>query len=172
MSGTSPISSSGEVQGTSSVRRVKKTEQASGTKNVPMVDVENQKSEKEVKAQKALETDIKNGNALYNETGPFGAIGTLIDKGRVDNEIIISGFPKDTTLGDVRKKYNLPVGSLRHLVTSGGGNFDSYKVSELGGQVVIFADDMQEGLGVSAKDLKKMFPDKQFSPWHSFGTKE
>lgn len=167
----SPISSSGEVQEASGVGSVKKTKQASGSKTIKMVP-DNQKPEKEVKAKKALETDIKNGNALYNETGPLGVIGTLIDKGRVDNEIIISGFSKDTTLGDVRKKYNLPPGSLRHLVTSGGGNFDSYKVSELGGQVVIFADDMQEGLGVSAKELKKMFPDKQFSPWHSFGTKE
>lgn len=167
----SPISSSGEVQGTSGVGSVKKTKQESGSKTIKMVS-DNQKPEQEVKAKKALEADIKNGKALYNETGLFGAIGTLIDKGRVDNEIILSGFSKDTTLGDVRKKYNLPVGSLRHLVTSGGGNFDSYKVSELGGQVVIFADDMEQGLGVSAKELKKMFPDKQFSPWHKMSTKE
>ena len=167
----SPISSSGEVQEASRVGSVKKTKQASGSKTIKMVP-DNQKPEQEVKATNALKSDIKNGNALYNETGPFGAIGTLIDKGRVDNEIIISGFSKGTTLGDVRKKYNLPPGSLRHLVTSGGGNFDSYKVSDLGGQVVIFADDMEQGLGVSAKELKKMFPDKQFSPWHSFGTKE
>ena len=167
----SPISSSGEVQEASGVGSVKKTKQASGSKTIKMVP-DNQKPEQEVKATNALKSDIKNGNALYNETGPFGAIGTLIDKGRVDNEIILSGFPKDTTLGDVRKKYNLPVGSLRHLVTSGGGNFDSYKVSELGGQVVIFADDMEQGLGVSAKELKQMFPDKQFSPWHSFRTKK
>lgn len=167
----SPISSSGEVKEASGVGSVKKTKQASGSETIKMVP-DNRKPEQEVKATNALKSDIKNGNALYNETGPFGAIGTLIDKGRVDNEIIISGFPKDTTLGDIRKKYNLPVGSLRHLVTSGGGNFDSYKVSELGGQVVIFADDMQEGLGVSAKELKQMFPDKQFSPWHSFKTKE
>ena len=167
----SPISSSGEVQEASGVGSVKKTKQASGSKTIKMVP-DNQKPEQEVKATNALKSDIKNGNALYNETGPFGAIGTLIDKGRVDNEIILSGFPKDTTLGDVRKKYNLPVGSLRHLVTSGGGNFDSYKVSELGGQVVIFADDMEQGLGVSAKELKQMFPDKQFSPWQSFRTKK
>ena len=167
----SPISSSGEVQEASGVGSVKKTKQASGSKTIKMVP-DNQKPEQEVKATNALKSDIKNGNALYNETGPLGAIGTLIDKGRVDNEIILSGFPKDTTLGDVRKKYNLPVGSLRHLVTSGGGNFDSYKVSELGGQVVIFADDMEQGLGVSAKELKQMFPDKQFSPWHSFRTKK
>lgn len=167
----SPISSSGEVQEASGVGSVKKTKQASGSKTIKMVP-DNQKPEQEVKATNALKSDIKNGNALYNETGPFGAIGTLIDKGRVDNEIILSGFPKGTTLGDVRKKYNLPVGSLRHLVTSGGGNFDSYKVSELGGQVVIFADDMEQGLGVSAKELKQMFPDKQFSPWHSFRTKK
>ena len=167
----SPISSSGEVQEASGVGSVKKTKQASGSKTIKMVP-DNQKPEQEVKATNALKSDIKNGNALYNETGPFGAIGTLTDKGRVDNEIILSGFPKDTTLGDVRKKYNLPVGSLRHLVTSGGGNFDSYKVSELGGQVVIFADDMEQGLGVSAKELKQMFPDKQFSPWHSFRTKK
>ena len=164
----SPISSSGEVQEASGVGSVKKTEQASGTKNVPMVG-ENQKSEKEVNAQKALEADITNGNALYNETGFWGAIGTLMDKGRIDNEIIISGFPEGTTLGDIKKKYNLPAGSLKHLVESGGGKFDNHKAPST---VVIFADDMQEGLGVSAKELKKMFPDKQFSPWHSFGTKE
>lgn len=169
MSGTSPISSSSEVQGTSSVVNVKKTEQASGTKNVPMVDVENQKSEKEINAQKALEDDINNENAWYNETGFFGAIGTLFDSGRIDNEIIISGFPEGTTLGDIKKKYNLPAGSLKHLVESGGGKFDNHKAPST---VVIFADDMQEGLGVSAKELKKMFPPKQFSPWHSFGTKE
>ena len=167
----SPISSSGEVQEASGVGSVKKTKQASGSKTIKMVP-DNQKPEQEVKATNALKSDIKNGNALYNETGPFGAIGTLVDKGRVDNEIILSGFPKDTTLGDVRKKYNLPVGSLRHLVTSGGGNFDSYKVSELDGPVYIFADDMQKGLGVSADELKEMFPEKQFSPWNKFGTKK
>ena len=167
----SPIPSTGEVKETSGVGGVQKAKPASGSKTIKMVS-DNQKPEQEVKAKKALEADIKNGNALYNETGFFGAIGTLIDKGRVDNEIILSGFSKDTTLGDVRKKYNLPPGSLRHLVTSGGGNFDSYKVSELGGQVVIFADDMEQGLGVSDKELKKMFPAKQFSPWNSFSTKE
>ena len=35
-----------------------------------------------------------------------------------------------------------------------------------------FADDMQKGLGVSADELKEMFPDKQFSPWNKFGTKK
>ena len=165
----SPISSSGEVQEASGVGSVKKTKQASGSKTIKMVP-DNQKPEQEVKATNALKSDIKNGNALYNETGPFGAIGTLIDnKRRVDNEIIISGFPKDTTLGDIKKKYNLPAGSLKHLVKSGGGKFDNHKAPST---VVIFADDMQEGLGVSAKELKKMFPAKQFSPWYSFGTKE
>lgn len=158
----SPIPSSGEVQSTSSVGGTKGTKPASGTKNVPMVDEKNQKPEQQVKAKKALEKEIKSGNAVYNETSFFGVIGTLVERGRIDNEVLIT-VPSGTKLGDIRKKYNLPPGSLRHMVTSGGGNFDSYEVS---GIVNIYADDMEKGLGVSGKELKKMFPDKQFSSWY------
>ena len=31
---------------------------------------------------------------------------------------------------------------------------------------------MQKGLGVSADELKEMFPDKQFSPWNENVLKE
>lgn len=167
-----PISSSREVMSTSNIQETQKTKATSKTKNVPMVDGKKRRSDAEIKAQAKLKEDIKNNDILYNETGIFGALGTLFDKGRIDNEIIFSDFPEGTTLGDIRKRYNLPPGSLRHLVSSGGGNFDSYKVSELDGPVYIFADDMQKGLGVSAGELKEMFPDKQFSPWNKFGTKK
>lgn len=167
-----PVSSSREVMSTSNVHEIQKTKATPKTKNVPMVDGKKRRSNAEIKAQAKLKEDIKNDNVFYNETGIFGAIGTLIDKGRIDNEIRFFNFPKDTTLGDIKKRYNLPPGSLRHLVTTGGGDFDSYKVSELDGPVYIFADDMQKGLGVSADELKEMFPDKQFSPWNENVLKE
>ena len=103
-----PVSSSREVMSTSNVHEIQKTKATPKTKNVPMVDGKKRRSDAEIKAQAKLKEDIKNNNILYNETGLFGALGTLFDKGRIDNEIIFSKFPEGTTLGDIRKRYNLP----------------------------------------------------------------
>ena len=168
-----PISAS-KVSSTSGVSSTTETGKTSGSNNIKMVD-DNSKPQEQVKAENALKNDIKNGNATYIQTNPIGdLIGLLADK-KAGNYVDISNIPPGTTLGDIRKQYNLPPGSLRHLVSSGGGDFDSYKVptdSNGNGYVYIYADDLAEGIGVSNKELKGMFPDKQFSPWYSWGTKE
>ena len=88
-----PVSSSREVMSTSNIQETQKTKATSKTKNVPMVDGKKRRSDAEIKAQAKLKEDIKNNDILYNETGFFGALGTLFDKGRIDNEIIFSKFP-------------------------------------------------------------------------------
>ena len=121
------------------------------------------------KAQASFKEYINNGNALYNETSLIGLTAQLFSKQKMGNEIIVDGFPKGTTLGDVKKMFNLPDGSLRHMVARGGGDFDKYKVEELGRQVIIPAKSLEDAFGISSSELKKMFPDEQYSNWH-FGT--
>ena len=150
-----------------------RTKQTSKVGNVPMADAnrdvtaEQQAQKKQDAAKAQLQTDIKNGNALYNQTSPIGWLGQIIDGQKIGSEIIISGLPEGTTLGDVSKMYNLPAGSLRHNSAGGGGNFDKHKV--YGGTVTVHVDDMATGLGITTNALKDMFPDEAFSNWH-FGT--
>lgn len=118
------------------------------------------------RAQQNLENAIKNKNAYYNQTGPFGWIGQAIDRQKIGSEIVISGL-KGKTLGEVKEMYNLPDGSLRHMRVSGGGNFDLHKVPD--DSVYVNVNDVANGLGITVDQLKDMFPDEQFSTWY-FGT--
>ena len=168
------INGASGVEQTYSVQQTKSAEAPKGIDTVPMVDSENTSDTPEAKAKAVLVEDIKKGNALYNETNIIGDFMGLIFDKKAGNYVTIEGFPEGTTLGEVRKKYNLPPGSLRHLVPAGGGNFDSYKVpsGSNGGYVYIYDDNLADGIGVSTRELKGMFPDKQFSPWYKAGTKE
>ena len=144
-----------------------------GAGNVPMADAnrdvtaEEQAKKKQDAAKANLQACIESGDAIYNQTSPIGWLGQFIDGQKVGSEIIISGFPEGTTLGQVSAMYNLPAGSLRHNSSGGGGNFNLHKVC--GGTVSVSIKDMAEGLGISTDDLKAMFPDESFSNWH-FGT--
>lgn len=160
--------SAGKLSSASRVSNAGETSRASAGGNVPMVD-DNQKPSKEVKAENALKNAIADGNATYVQTNPIGDFMGLVFDKKAGNYVDISNIPTGTTLGEIRKQYNLPPGSLRHLVTSGGGDFDSYKVptdSNGKGYVYIYADDLTEGIGKSGSELKEMFPKKQFSPWY------
>ena len=166
--------SAADVSSTSGISRTTETGKTSGSNNIKMVD-ENSKPQEQVNAENALKKDIADGNAIYVQTNPIGDLmGFLFDK-KGGNYVKISNIPSGTTLGDIKKQYHLPTGSLRHLVTSGGGNFDLHQVPtdhKGNGYVYIYADDLAEGIGNSDRELKGMFPDKQFSPWYKLGTKE
>lgn len=142
---------------------------------LPLVDADGgdgktaEQKKKEAAAKAALTQTIANGDAVYSQSNIVGdALGLIFDK-KVGNYVVIDNLPEGTTLGDIRKKYNLPPGSLRHMVASGGGDFDTYKTE---GYVHIYASDLAEGLGISGRELKGMFPEKQFSPWYKAGTNE
>ncbi len=170
VNGTNGANNINAVYGTQGTAPIAKDNEI-GT--IPMVN-EDEKTKESKKAEKTLENDIKNGNAIYNESNIIGDAFALVFDKKAGNYIIISGLEEGTTLGEIREKYNLPPGSLRHMVTKGGGNFDTYKVpsNDNGGYVHIYDDDLAEGLGISTRELKGMFPDKQFSPWYKNGTKE
>lgn len=152
---------------------------ASGTRstgetgNIPMADAnkdvtaEEQAKKKQDAAKAKLTEEIAKGNALYNQTSPIGWLGQAIDGQKVGSEIIITGIPDGTTLGQVSRMYNLPAGALRHNSAGGGGDFDKHKVC--GGTVTVHVDHMASGLGITTDQLKEMFPDEAFSNWH-FGT--
>ena len=172
----SGVNGTNGVNGVSSVYSATETNATQSSSEIGTIQMVNSdgKTEENIKAEKALENDIKKGNAIYNESNIIGdAIALIFDK-NVGNYVVIKGFDKDTTLGEIREKYNLPNGSLRHMVPKGGGNFDTYKVpsNDNGGYVYIYDNDIAEGLGVSTRELKGMFPDKQFSPWYKLGTNE
>ena len=108
--------SAGKVSSASRVSSAGETSRASAGGNVPMVD-DNQKPQEQVQAESKLKKDIQSGNAIYMQTNPVSDfIGLLFDK-KGGNYVDISNIPSGTTLGDIRKQYNLPPGSLRHLVT-------------------------------------------------------
>lgn len=170
--GVSGASGNNPVQGQTGIHSTG-TQQTSGAGNVPMADAsrditaEQQAQKKKDAAKAKLTAEIQNGNALYNQTSPLGWLGQVIDGQKVGSEIIITGIPEGTTLGQVSKMYNLPAGALRHNSAGGGGNFDQHKVC--GGTVSVNIEHMAEGLGITTDQLKDMFPDEAFSNWH-FGT--
>lgn len=123
---------------------------------------------KQKKAKETLTKAIADGNADYNQTNLLGSLGGLIfDKNGGD--YVTLSVPNGTSLGDIRKQYNLPPGSLRHLVISGGGDFDSYIIGSKScpGPAYIYTDNLAEGLGITKRELKGMFPPEHFSSWYN-----
>jgi hypothetical protein len=170
--GVSGASGNNPIQGKNDIK-ASGTQKSNGAGNVPMADAnrdvtaEEQAKKKQDAAKARLTENIKNGDALYNQTSPIGWFGQVIDGQKVGSEIIITGIPEGTTLGQVSAMYNLPAGSLRHNSAGGGGNFNLHKVC--GGTVSVHVDHMAQGLGITTDALKDMFPDEAFSNWH-FGT--
>lgn len=168
------ISNASAMSGVAQTSKTKATTKTSaGDKPIPMVSGE-PKNEPAEKAKNALTAKIKDGQASYNQSNWGGDLMGLIFDKKAGDQVVITDLPEGTTLGDIRKQYNLPPGSLRHLVSSGGGDFDTYKAptNSNGAYVYIYTDDLAEGVGVSERELKGMFPEKQFSPWYKLGTND
>jgi len=165
----------------SSVRRPEATIAMASTSNtqdkqigtVPMVE-ENTKTPEQTKATNNLQITISDGNATYNESNLLGDIASFFMDKNVGNYIVIEGLPEGITLGEIKSKYNLPDGSLRHMVISGGGSFDAHTAptGSKGAYFYVYDNDLAEGLGISTRELKDMFPETQFSPWYKLGTNE
>ncbi|GEM_PF-6412908 len=169
MSGVSSASSIGATEGASMGTPVERaeTEEAMFVNNSEEKQAQAKAKQKQQAARTALTNDIKNGKAIYNQTGPMGVIGEVMSGEKIDDEIIID-VPKGTKLKDVSAKYNLPKGALRMKKSNEAVPGDAGETVVNKGYVVIGADELSQGTGVSQDELKKMFPKNQVSKWYQF----
>ncbi len=173
VNGTNGVNAASSLYSTSEVSASNSSSEI-GTIQMVSEDSKSEETQKANKAKQTLENDINKGNAIYNQTNWFGNFIAAVEDDKMGDFVIIKGLPNDITLGEIKVKYNLPDGSLKHMISSGGGNFNTYNppTNSDGGYVRIYSDDFAEALGISTRELKGMFPDKQFSPWYKLGTKE
>lgn len=157
------LSNVSATTGTSGVEQAKKTV----VKNINLVNLDKLTPEQK-SAIENLKKQIAAGNVEYVDTNILEDILSYFIDDKSGDFIRISNFAdasKPLTLGDAKRilKLNLPPGSLKHNKTErGGGDFDKYSVPKSNGQYYldIFIDDLEEALGLSKEDIKKLCENK------------
>ena len=112
------------------------------------------------KTTAAIKKEINAGNAEY--VGAFRAAFRQMDRHKHLNGavIMLSEVPAGCeTLGDIKRKFNLPDGCLRNNILKGmgGGDFDKFKAYP---PISIHVETLAEGLGVTVDEIKAWFNEK------------
>ena len=164
MSGSSPMDPNTPVAPKTAPEQTSETA-------IPMVDTDEveaneREAEKAAKQQAAKETlreTINAGNATYYETNIVGMALDYYTYGNGHDKIFLTNLPEGTVMKDIKTKYNLPVGSLKHNIPREVKERDYYAP---GSVVTVFVDDFCEATGLSKRELKGMFPENQYSHWY------
>ena len=133
-------------------------------------DTELVSGDEETKTEKAkseLQKAIDAGNVKYESPNIIDKIAGLIMDEKWGDYIVVKGIEPGTTLGEIKKLYNLPDGSLRHNTVRLGVNFmDDIELTgddQTGNgtcQAIIYLSDLSTALDLSPEEIQKMIENK------------
>ena len=138
------------------------TSKTTSKKDVPMTSGKTQaqrdEEAKQQKARKALMEAIANGNVTYMNLNPVIAFYQFTEKQAYGDQLSITNIPEGTTLGQVKRQYNLPDGALKHMWTKKTDNYDLDSAPVRNGYVYFTVSEFAKNNGLTVDDVKKMFP--------------